>query len=61
MIGDTDVTALPTHRIARLGISRTFQNLALFKGMTVLENLMVGALPARQGGPPPRHAAARRA
>ena len=42
MIGDTDVTALPTHRIARLGISRTFQNLALFKGMTVLENLMVG-------------------
>jgi branched-chain amino acid transport system ATP-binding protein len=42
VIGDTDVTALPTHRIARLGISRTFQNLALFKGMTVLENLMVG-------------------
>ena len=41
-LGDTDVTRVPTHKIAGLGISRTFQNLALFKGMTVLENLMVG-------------------
>jgi branched-chain amino acid transport system ATP-binding protein len=41
-MGETDVTRMPTHRIARLGVSRTFQNLALFKGMTVLENLMVG-------------------
>jgi branched-chain amino acid transport system ATP-binding protein len=41
-IGDADVTRMPTHRIAKLGVSRTFQNLALFKGMTVLENLMVG-------------------
>ncbi len=42
VIGDTDVTKLATHKIARLEVSRTFQNLALFKGMTVLENLMVG-------------------
>ncbi len=41
-LGETDVTRMPTHRIARLGISRTFQNLALFRGMSVLENLMVG-------------------
>ena len=41
-IGETEVTRMPAHRIARLGVSRTFQNLALFKGMTVLENLMVG-------------------
>ena len=41
-LGETDVTRMPTHRIARLGISRTFQNLALFRGMTVLENLLVG-------------------
>ena len=41
-MGETDVTRMPTHRVARLGVSRTFQNLALFKGMTVLENLMVG-------------------
>jgi len=41
-IGGTDVTRMRPHNVARLGVSRTFQNLALFKGMTVLENLMVG-------------------
>lgn len=40
--GDVEVTGMSQHRIARLGITRTFQNLALFDGMTVLENLMVG-------------------
>jgi branched-chain amino acid transport system ATP-binding protein len=33
---------VPTHRIAELGIGRTFQNLALFGTMTVLQNVMVG-------------------
>jgi branched-chain amino acid transport system ATP-binding protein len=42
LIGDADVTRMKSHNVARLGVSRTFQNLALFKGMTVLENLMVG-------------------
>ena len=32
----------PRHRIAALGIGRTFQNLALFRSMTVLDNLMIG-------------------
>ncbi len=32
----------PRHRIAELGIGRTFQNLALFRHMTVLDNVMVG-------------------
>jgi branched-chain amino acid transport system ATP-binding protein len=33
---------MPTHRIAEIGIGRTFQNLALFRTMTVLDNVMVG-------------------
>src|SRR5262249_23469171 len=37
-----DVTALPPHRLARLGLSRTFQNLQIFFRMSALENVMVG-------------------
>ena len=45
-----DITAAPAHMISRHGIARTFQNLALFGGLTVLENLMVGAyLQGRSG------------
>ena len=39
----TEVTRLPQHRMARLGLSRTFQNVALYPSMTVRENVMVGA------------------
>jgi branched-chain amino acid transport system ATP-binding protein len=38
-----DLLALAPHRIARVGVARTFQNLALFPALTVLENVMVGA------------------
>ena len=37
-----DLTRLPTHALARLGIARTFQNLAIFKHDTVVNNLLVG-------------------
>jgi branched-chain amino acid transport system ATP-binding protein len=37
-----DVTHFHASKIAGLGVARTFQNIALFKGMTVLDNLMLG-------------------
>ena len=41
-LGDSDITRLAPSRIAALGVARTFQNIALFRGMTVLDNLMLG-------------------
>ena len=39
-----DRTHLKPHEVAALGVARTFQNVALFKGMTVLDNAMTGRL-----------------
>ena len=41
-LGDTLLTGLPPHRITRAGIGRTFQNIRIFREMTLLENVMVG-------------------
>ena len=39
----TDITGQAPHQRTRAGLSRTFQNIRVFRGMTVLENVMVGA------------------
>jgi branched-chain amino acid transport system ATP-binding protein len=46
-----DLTRLPTHALARLGIARTFQNLAVFKHETVVNNLLVGMHSHLRSGP----------
>ena len=38
-----DITARPAHEVSRHGIARTFQNLALFSGLSVIDNLLVGS------------------
>src|SRR3972149_10929960 len=40
----------PPHRIVKRGIARTFQNINLFKTMTVLDNVLVGAHARRDAG-----------
>jgi len=37
-----EITRLPSHRMPAIGIGRTFQNLAVFKHATVVQNLLVG-------------------
>ncbi len=39
---EKSIMKLPPYRIAEMGIARTFQNIELFKGMTVLDNLLLG-------------------
>ena len=44
-----DRTDLKPYQVAELGIARTFQNVALFKGMSVLDNIMTGRLLKMRG------------
>ena len=42
MLGGVDITRLPIHARAARGLARTFQNIALFHGLSVLENIKLG-------------------
>jgi branched-chain amino acid transport system permease protein len=42
-VDGVDVTALPAHKRTIAGLARTFQNIRLFRSMTALENVVVGA------------------
>jgi branched-chain amino acid transport system ATP-binding protein len=43
LFDNKDILAIPGHKRSTLGIARTFQNIALFDGMSVLENIKLGA------------------
>ncbi len=45
-----NITGLSTDRVSRLGVSRTYQNIRLFKNMTAVENILVGMHPHLKSG-----------
>lgn len=42
LLDGQDITGIAPHKLAARGVARTFQNLALFNGMSVLDNIMLG-------------------
>lgn len=42
VVNGTDVTSWPTHRIARHGVARTYQNIRLFAGLSVVDQVTAG-------------------
>src|SRR5580692_3346751 len=45
------VLGMPTHKVNRLGVARTFQNIRLFPALTALENVKVGIETRQRSGP----------
>ncbi len=49
-LGGTDITSAPLHARAGMGLARTFQNVALFRGLSVLQNIKLGGHHAMRSG-----------
>lgn len=49
-VGDRSFAAVPTRRLAEFGVARTFQNIALFGGLSVLDNVIMGLVHRRRVG-----------
>ena len=43
LFNGTDITGTPPHRIAQIGIGRTFQNIRLFANMSVIDNVIIAS------------------
>ena len=49
-LGEAVFASVPTSRLARLGVARTFQNLALFKGLSTIDNIVAGRVGIGRAG-----------
>src|SRR5438270_8252837 len=48
-VAGVDIAGLTAHRVAELGVARTFQNIRLYKTMSALDNVIAGSHLHRQG------------
>ena len=49
-LGERDLTGLPSHSLARLGVARTFQTTQLFGSLTIIENTLLAETAGKLGG-----------
>src|SRR4030065_1212300 len=50
LLNNLNITGLSPDRVTHLGVSRTYQNIRLFKNMTAVENILVGMHPHLKSG-----------
>ena len=49
-LGDRDVSGMPSHQLARVGVARTFQTTQLFGSLSIVENVLLAETGGRLGG-----------